>query len=283
MTERSPTPTKGSPKKAFSHDKFIFFCLFLPWLMAQGFPPATAETMVVPVKHRLPGEIVRAIQPVLEPDETIVAVPSGLLIKAKATRMPAIGELVAKLDRPLKNLIVTVLQSSQANLEQLNAGAGGKVYLPQGSGFGQGFWYHSQSNQSRSSQQSLQILEGHPAFIAVGQEQPVPVIQIYGYPPQVLGGIAYKSLTQGFQVLPRMVGCRVRLVISPWVQRLRGEGSISTQGASTTLEADLGQWIELGSDDTVENDQSKRFLGHNYTTGRGKRRIFVKVTAVDGC
>ena len=257
--------------------------LFLTLFLAQGFPLAFGDTVIIPVRHRLPEEIARVLAPVLEPAENVVATSSGLLVKARATRIAEIRALISELDRPLKTLAITVLQSTQANLAQLNAGVQGSIHLPLGPAQGQGFWYHTQSDNSRDIWQSLKILEGHPAYIAVGQEQPVPFIQIYGYPPQVLGGIEYKPITQGFEVVPRMVGCKVRLQVSPWSQQRTGAGSIAIQSASTTVEANLGQWIELGSHDTSGNNQSSPLMGRRYTTRRDKARIFLKVEAKGGC
>jgi hypothetical protein len=235
-----------------------------------------AETAVVPVHHRLPQEVVKALAPVLEQGERLVAVPDGIWVQAEPTRIEEIASLIASLDQRLSQLVITVLQSDRFSLEELNAQAGSEADQAQAK------VYETRSEGSLGALQRLTTLEGQPAFIAVGKEHPVPVINLFS--PQAVGGIEYLPATTGFQVTPRLIGCRVRLTVVPWSRRLGSLGSeFSIHAAETTLEAPLGRWVELGASGLDEALANVEPLAHRYETQARRMRLFVKVESPQGC
>ncbi len=236
-----------------------------------------AETEVFPVGHRLPEEIVKALVPVLEEGERLVAVPNGIWVQASSRRLEEIASLIASLDQPSRRLIITVLQTDRFSLEELNASADVEVGEEVQ---GQARVYETRAQTSLGAQQRIETLEGQPAFIAVGQELPTPVIHLYG--PQALGGIEYVPATTGFQVTARLIGCRVRLTLTPWSRRPSG-GELSVRAAATTLQAPLGRWVELGTSGLDEDLANTEVLAHRYATGERRLRWFVKIEAPEGC
>lgn len=258
-------------------------------MLRMGFVLALAlaglpEAVILPVHHRLPEELVKVIGPLLERDERAVAVPQGLWIQAEPARIEEIRRLVMQLDQRLRRLVISVLQTDRFTVEELNADVDASLRLPAERELSAtARTYESRADRTAGTWQRLQTLEGQPAFIAVGQERPVPQINLFG--PQAVGGIDYLPVTTGFQVTPRMVGCRVRLTISPWTRRVgrSGDGSFDVQTAATTLEAELGRWIELGAHALDEDIGTKPILGHRYQTSTRQLRLFLKVDALDGC
>jgi hypothetical protein len=236
-----------------------------------------AETEIFPVRHRLPEEIVKALAPVLARGERLVAVPDGIWVQAERKRLPEIAALIASLDQPSRRLRITVLMSDRFSLEELNASADLEVGEE---GRGRVKVYETRAHKSTGLEQSLETLEGQPAFIAVGQELPTPVIHLYG--PQVLGGIEYLPATSGFQVTAKLIGCRVRLELAPWSRHPAG-GELSVHAAATTLEAPLGRWVELGAAGGDEELANTELLAHRYTSGERGLRLFVRVDAAEGC
>ncbi|GAB6068726.1 hypothetical protein JCM13664_20470 [Methylothermus subterraneus] len=248
--------------------------LALVWLAS-----ALAETAILPVRHRLPGELVQALAPTLAKTERLVAVPEGLFVQASPARIEELKGLIAALDRPPKRLTVTVLQTDRFSLEELNAQAG--IEADQNAR-AQARVYETRSQGSLGAKQRLETTEGQPAFIAVGQEFAVPVIHLFG--PQAVGGIEYLPATTGFQVIPKLIGCRVRLEISPWARRPGGlGGELAVHAAKTVLEAPLGRWVELGASGLDEDLSSTEIPAHRYQTQARSLRLFVKVDAPGGC
>jgi len=255
-------------------------------LVAAFVRPVGAGTAVIPVDHRLPEEMVTILTPLLEPGEAVVATPSGLVVKAPAVRIGEIRQLVGKLDRPLKQLTITVLQSAELTLDELNAGASVSVQAPSGQPIrGRAHLYRSFSDSLEGARQRLKTLEGKPAYIVVGEERPVPVIGVYGYPPVVTGGIDYRPVTRGFKVVPRMAGCRIRLTLSPWSRRMHGmgDGGTDVRAAGTTVEVEPGRWVELGAVSDDLDASGAAGWGYDSTTERRRSRIFVRVEVPGGC
>ncbi len=227
-----------------------------------------AETAILPLRHRLPQEVVQVIAPVLAEGERLVAVPEGIWVQASPERIEEIYSLVAALDKRSARLVVTVLQTDRLSLEELNAQAQAKIY-------------ETRSQRILGVEQRLLTLAGQPAFIAVGQELPVPKIHLC---PQAIGGIEYLPATTGFQITPRLIGCRIRLEIAPWSRRPGGlAGELSVQVAKTTLEAELGRWVELGTSGLDEDLISTEIPAHRYQTQARRLHLFVKVEVPEGC
>jgi len=255
-------------------------------LMVVGLGTASGANEVIEVRHRLPGEVAALVRPLLEPGEVVVPVPSGLLVKASAGRLEEIRKLVKTLDRRLRQMTITVVQSDVLTLDELNAKANLSLHLPSERPIhGRAHVYRSQSDKAGGSRQRLKTLEGQAAYILIGEERPVPVIGLYGYPPVAIGGIDYKPVTRGFKVIPRMVGCRVRLSIAPWSRKMShlGGGRVDVQAAESTLEVEPGQWIELGATSGDLDETREPLFGYDYTTERRHSRIFVRVDVDRGC
>ncbi len=258
----------------------IWILLALLW-----FPALRAETVTIPVSHRPAAELVRILAPLLEPGEAMVLAEDVLVVKAPPARTEEIRRLVERLDRSLRTLIIQVIQSDRLSLDELNAGGSASVTLPQGPIRARGHVYRTESDRGRAEAQHLKVLEGQPAFIAVGEERPVPRLWVGGWPPVVTGGIDYKPVTSGFRVVPRLAGdCRVRLEIAPWSKRVGdlGDGRIEVGAAATVVEVPPGRWIELGGSDAAGTASGQGWIGLKRTTGRRHRRIFLRVD-LPGC
>ncbi|BCX81271.1 hypothetical protein MIT9_P0849 [Methylomarinovum caldicuralii] len=256
------------------------------WMLALllWFPPLQAATVTIPVSHRPPAELARILAPLLERDEAVVPVPDALVVKAPEGRVGEIRRLVKQLDRPLRTLTIRVIQSDRLTRDELEAGGGFSATLTEGPIRARGHVYRTESDRGVAEAQHLKVLEGQPAFIAVGEERPVPRIWVGGQPPAVMGGIAYKPVTSGFRVVPRVVGCRVRLEIAPWSQRAGdlGDARIEVRSAATVVEVPAGRWIELGGSDRA-GTVAGGGIGLRQTTERRHQRIFLRVDPPEGC
>ncbi len=256
--------------------------LSMTLMVLSGFSSVFAATEFLPVRHRLPAELARVLSPLLEPGEAVVPVDAGLMVKGTPDRIEALREWIQRLDRPSRNLVLTVLQSDRVTLAELNRGFDVGDRASPGSVRLRAHRYASESVRDRTTRQRLRVLEGQPAYLVVGQERPVPVIRLYGFPPQAVGGIEYRPVTTGFRVTARLVGCDVRVTVSPWSKRLRGDGSRSLQAMETTVVVKPGRWIELGAHDAADSSRPLG-SGYRYRTGHDRQRIFLRAEIVDGC
>lgn len=246
-----------------------------------------ASIDVISLEHRTPQEMAALLAPLLDKQERAVPSSAGLIIKAPQQRMTAIRSLIRKLDRRPKRLRITVLQTNRVMLSDGGAVAEDQAAIgPSLSGqIGVGgHLYDSRAASRQGITQEVQVIEGRSAFIAAGQERPQPVIGVYGFPPAVIGGIDYRSMTTGFAVLPVVLGhCRVQIQVTPWSDRLDADGAIETQSSATTLTATLGQWVKIGATVQEQGQSQNRLLGHRYRTHQQGGQLLVKVESLDGC
>jgi hypothetical protein len=196
---------------------------------------AQAYTEVVPLRSRLPEDIVPAIRPLLGLDEGVSAFGDQLIVRATPERMEEIRQLLAELDRPLRRLVIHV---RQRDAHQGSLGSSPPVRD-----------LRTLGRNERSER--VQTLEGRPAFIRSGTVVPVPTWQSFGggVLPFAEQGFEYRDATAGFFVTPQLAGDAVVLEISRRAVHA-GQGippTFSVNEAATTLRVRPGEWVTLGA------------------------------------
>ena len=258
------------------------------------------ETMteVIPLFNRPASEVIPLISPLLEDTDRVIADGSNLIVKSAPERLGELIMLIDKLDAPLNNLIITVIQSRHATARELNAAARLNLKLPRnnqlkpGAGI-TGHYYQTNDQNSNESTQIIRTLEGNPAHISVGNSYPIQNVQIYnsgygyGY-PAVSTTTEFIDATTGFAVTPRLIEKnpgletqQVILEVSPWSENVTTNGQIETRNAQSTIKINLGEWVELGG--SVENSRSST-IGNRATlrqTNQNRVHILVKVDKAD--
>ena len=104
-----------------------FACLLV---MVSTFSFADSVVEVVPVYNRPASEIQPLLLPLLESSDRIVANGDSLIVKTLPGRLQEITTLIRKLDNPLNNLLISVIQSRDTTAEQLNAETGFDIHVP---------------------------------------------------------------------------------------------------------------------------------------------------------
>ena len=251
---------------------------------------AEQELVTIQLSHRLAEDMAQLVRPLLGADETVIPNRSMLIVKASPAKVEEILALVKDLDKGPHRLLVTVAQGSGLSLEVLNARAGLQAQIdPQHPGeirlSGRGHVYQTESRDLGDATQRVQTLDGQPAQIRFGQQIPIPAQGIIGYGGAVIvnPGIQYLEATTGFAVTPRLTGDRVVIEVAPWSDRVSREGGglIDTQGAQTTLQAALGEWVEIGGQMENRAQTGSGLYAHSYSTRSEVSRIFVKVEDLD--
>jgi type II secretory pathway component HofQ len=255
---------------------------------------------VISVYNRPASEIQPLLLPLLEYTDQIVANGDSLIVKTTPERLQTITNLIRKLDNPLNNLLITVIQSRDVTAEQLNAGIGFEFNAPLHhpsdpeqnlGGYSnqfQGRIYHqnSQINSTNNNRhaQTIRTLEGATAHIKVGNTYPITNYQIYpggyGY-PGVSQSTQLLEATTGFEVTPRLVGQQVVLDVSPWSDKFNGQGQIQTQEAQTSIRVNLGEWVDLGGVDESGQSSGNTPLAYNRQSSLNNLHILVKVDVVN--
>ena len=263
---------------------------------------ALAEPVVevISVYNRPASEIQPLLSPVLENTDHIVANGDSLIVKTTPDRLQTIASLIRRLDNPVTNLLITVIQSRDVSAEQLNAGIGfefnarspypadprqnmyGNRNQYQGRAYGQASQINSTNNNRNT--QTIRTLEGATAHIKVGNVVPITNYQIYpggyGY-PGVTQSTQLVEATTGFAVTPRLAGQQVMMDVSPWSDRFNGQGQIQTHSAQTSIRVNLGEWVDLGGVDESGQSSSNGMFSYNRQSSLNNLHILVKVDVVN--
>lgn len=263
--------------------------LLLTYLLLPHLTRAEPVMEVITVYNRPAEELRPLLLPLLESTDQIVANGDSLIVKTEPEHLSAITNLIRKLDNPLKNLLITVVQSRDLTAEQLNAGVNFNIQVPishpgNPKGYAQGYYNQFQGHNNHQNTQTIRTLEGAPAHIKSGNVVPITNYQVYqdgyGYPYQNRSTQLIEATT-GFEVTPRLVGQQVELDVAPWSDRFNYQGQIETQSANSVIRANLGEWVDLGG--VAESGQSSGNtpFGYNRQTGQNNLHILVKVDVVN--
>jgi len=247
------------------------------------------ETILV--RNRPAEDLVPVVRPLVGENGNVTAFGGRLIVKASPRALREIKELVEKLDVVPRSLWITVRQSREA--ETSGRSTFGDVTVERRDGqrgetrtttrtrvtgaFGQG----SSSEQGQDVQQ-LRALEGHPSFIRVGKEVPVPQAVVVPGPtgPEVAQGSVYAQADSGFNVTANVSGDLVTLEITTLGDRIDDAGRIDRQQLRSTVSGRLGEWISLGGIDRSETSSEKSTLSRTSSRAVDLRRVSLKVEEV---
>ncbi len=255
-----------------------------------------AETMteVIPLFNRPASEILPLLSPLLEETDRVIADGSNLIVKSAPERLGELIMLIDRLDAPLNNLIITVIQSRHATARELNANLklSRNNRLNSGAGI-TGHYYQTNDQNSNESTQTIRTLEGNTSHITVGKTYPTQNVQIYnsgygyGY-PDISITTEYVDATTGFAVTPRLIEQnpssekqQVILEVSPWSENVNTRGQLENQNLQATIKINLGEWVELGASNENANVDTVGKRTVTRQTNQKKLHILVKVDKAD--
>ena len=283
----------------------IFFLLLLTlYLFSTG---AQADSITtIQLQNRPAEELIPVIKPMLGSGDSVTGRGFQLFIRTSASNLEQVRQMIRQLDVAAQLLQISVFQGNDRDLRALgvegnfnyqdrnsnvnigNTGTssrGGDVHL---STRGASAGANTLSTRGRLSDNpihTLRITEGTQGYIETGES--IPYFSagggwFSGRRGLIGGDIAYKDVTTGFYVLPRVNGEQVILNVSPFKQsqsKTRG-GDINTQSASTQITGKLGQWLSVGGT-TEQVQRSTTGIGTSQTTqSRNNESIWIKADLV---
>ncbi len=235
------------------------FCLMALVLSAGA---ALAQDMqIIDLQYRRADDLIPVLQPLLEPGDAITGLDDKLFVRAGTSTLKRVIAALEVIDRPPRQLVITVGQDSTADVaaSRVRGAAtvsGGDISVgvnrPPGTGNSAQVVAVDRSQQaSTRTVSSVRTLDGTEAYIAVGQQVPFTSTQVtpgWGG-PVTTRSTTFRDVSTGFYATARVNGDMVTLTISPHQQsydRARG-GTINTAGTDSTINARLGEWVELGA------------------------------------
>jgi len=255
---------------------------------------ALAQQMqVIDLQYRRADDLIPILQPLLEPGDAITGLDDKLFVRADPATMERVFQVLEAIDQPPRQLVITVGQDSAADVS--NAGVRGTATLssgdvsvgvnrPPGTDDSARVVAVDRGRQaSMRNLSSVRALDGTEAYIAVGQQVPVTSTQVtpgWGG-PVVTQSTSFRDVSTGFYATARVNGDMVTLSISPRQQSYdpaRG-GTIHTAGADSTINARLGEWVELGAVRESGSGADGGLLVWGRRTAQSQYTTWIKVEA----
>ncbi|UCC55057.1 MAG: hypothetical protein JSU75_06605 [Gammaproteobacteria bacterium] len=241
---------------------------------------------VIELRAATLNEVIPVVRPLVGPDGTVTGMGNNLVIKAAPDRVREIRELLVRIDRPPRRLIITVGNSGEDAGRA--SGYSGRADIRIGDGQvginspgrpaedsrARLDVYRHGAFGERSAGQQVQALEGRPAWIHAGSRVPV-----YGGYPH---GTELHDVTSGFYVVPRISGTEVLLEILQHDDRPgRIPGTFEIQRAGSVVRGRLGEWVVLGGIDSASKDSRTGLARSQQQQSMQSQQIRVKVECID--
>lgn len=246
---------------------------------------------VVPLQHRSAEQVIPVLRPLLESGGAITGQGYQLFVRTSPANLRDLRKALAAIDTPQRRLLIYVRYGANAEAGRSSVEARGTVRSGDVTVSNQRFpaertqvearVISSRSASDERVDQRVQVLEGSRALISTGQSRPLQRQQVFvgatGVAVQDTSVI--QNLDTGFEVTPRVSGNTVFLDISPQRETpgALGPGSVQSQRVSSSISAQLGEWVELGSAVESGSGTSGGVLSSRDASASQSRRVWVKV------
>lgn len=246
----------------------LFFSIMMP-------SSAVAQSNIKVFQTQQPAATLKArIAPLYANQAVFSTTDNTLIVKASATILADIEQLLKKIDKPLRNLMIEVASTLDGDSQYQYNGIEGQIKTangtiisnnnPKGDHSGTTIRYgkngsvitttHTRKRRALNAPENFTVttLEGHWAFIKTGQSVPYYTSNYpnnYPYRPSRRHiTMDMVDISSGFEVLPSINDDIVTLKIRPQNQSLNRQypGHINSRSVDTIVSGRLGQWIYLG-------------------------------------
>lgn len=252
-----------------------------------------SELAVIELNTRTAEEVIPMLKPMLAPGGSISGLKDKLVIRTTPANLAELRKILAVVDARPRRLQITVRQGVRARAEELDvqisgsAGSdGARVALPDSSrgiqrqsGDDQGSGVRVQGSATRSTAartalQTIQVLEGNRAYIAIGESIPLQAGSV-----GTRETVEYHDVVTGFYATPRVNGDRVTVALATSSDSVRDRESGTTriQRADTIVSGKLGEWLEVGSVSRAADGRDTGLVWYDSSAMSDDRRIYIKV------
>jgi type II secretory pathway component GspD/PulD (secretin) len=251
--------------------------LFLAVLMLGTAQAETEDKLpieIIELEHRSAHELLPHIEPLLAPRDSLTGMGYRLIVRTSPGRLRQIRELVAELDRPIRELRLTVSVQDSARTQERrldpareHEDEGGRVV-------------RRHTTARTDSEQWVRVQDGQQAHIREGEIMPMAGTALLYPDGTLVGGVDYQTLDRGFVVTPNLLpDGRVRLHIAQIAERESpgDPGRVETRALETVVTVQPGEWVDLGGAVGQAERDDKRIIGTWRTRDRGAATVSVKV------
>lgn len=260
----------------------IYGVAFVLTLLASG-ASAGGSGHTLELRHRPAKDLIPLLAPVLEPDEKLSGDGFILIVHASANRYRELADIVKALDRPLKNLRISVRLNEGRDSESDTAAI---VYKRPDSSKARMEPAYTRRAATRSGEamQVINVLEGQRASIRVSERLPEVnrFFLLTGRYEGLGAAVDYTTVSTGFDVVAHVKGRHAWLETTPRFSFYSGAGvrHVTFNELGTRVRVALGEWVNLGA--LVDRRQKvvQQILGGQSGTRDTRTRIDVRIQTV---
>lgn len=257
--------------------KILLLPIFF-WL-STSLPAHAQELQTEIVYSTRVNELAPIITGMAAPEGGATAYRDQLIIRATPEKMPLLLEHLKQLDRPLKNLRVTVRRQLTQASSSRALDADGNVRLENGnvSGNVDITARENQNRRSSNDEYSITASEGSAVMIHTGSD--IPYLTVINSNTQMTAlGQQYVPVQSGMQVTPRLQpDGRVMLDISFQQAAPGHSGNIRREGTQTQLQTRLGEWTTLSGIEHSVSMQGSGIASQYRRESKSSRPLEIRV------
>ncbi|UCH49190.1 MAG: hypothetical protein JSU95_05230 [Betaproteobacteria bacterium] len=261
---------------------------------------------VIELYTRSADEMVQLLKPMLAPGGTISGSRDKLVIRTTPQNLKELRMIIDQVDAPPRRLRITVRQDIFAPGDERGVEVSGsvgndgvRVTIPPNTSKSttSGATTNTddenrvrirvESTQTRdtgSTVQTVQVNEGQAAFIALGESIP---IRTYSVAVGVVGfaageTVVYRDVEAGFFAVARMRGDEVTVQVSSSADAVlsRRTGAVRIERVSSVLSGRAGEWLEVGSVTLSADREETGITSYRSNASRDQRRTRIKVEEI---
>lgn len=237
---------------------------------------------MIELRHRPAEQLIPLLKPMVDRDGAITGTGFTLIVRTSPGNLAQIRQMVATLDRAVRQLIIQVRQDSDARDSRFDAR--GSVVITPGNSRASGAIGDMATQGTSNLAQQVRTQEGSPAFIRTGTSQLVPSRTV----TRTVNGVVVqdtmtsRDVTSGFYATPRLSGDTVFLDISTQRETPTnlGPGSASVSRTATTVSGRIGEWIEVSGVAQSRSMEGSGTLARSSEAGSLSQRVFLRVEEV---
>ena len=269
---------------------------------------SVAESMkieIIPMKNRMVEDVIPIIKPLVIRGGTVTGMNNQLIVKTTSSNIELIKSVLEQIDNAHRKLLISIKRSNNNNINTEEDGFSIKfdsknikikapdiieegAIVQNKNGKRNVIRYRKSYEEFQEQEDNIfyvNVLEGNPAFINMGQLIPVrnQTTVVTSGATVVQENIEHHNVSSGFYVTPKLQGKNVTLAISPHFAKINQKEKkiINVQNISTTIYGKLGEWMPIGGADQSQNSSDKKNLVNKKQYGNEKSSIFVKVEEVE--
>jgi type II secretory pathway component GspD/PulD (secretin) len=269
---------------------FKHILLLLIMLSTSLASDAASEFKIFTLQHRFAEDILPTIEAILGNNGTASAIQNQLIIRTDSQTMIEVEQTIATLDTARDNLKIRVKRQGNITESSNNTSIRGRTRIGNATIVTGNDSRHSrdgvninlENNQTRSlqtSEQFIQVLDGAPAYISVGESVPytsewVLLTQRYALTQT---NTEFIEIGTGFTVRARSIGSRIELDITPTFSKLKQHGRLEFEQLTSTVMVDRNEWVNIGGIMQENDDVSRTILSSKNGRVYENNQIFIRV------